>query len=437
MKSYYYPDLLFKKKWVWFSKPKNISGVDMVTFFSYDSVEMQGFKKKEGLTSVIDLRKDIDEIWNKMRAKFIRKQIRRAERNNKVIKKNISFSQFKKIYKNFRKQKGIQKDKVSVFKNSDLLLGAYFEGKLVSVGNFAADENSMRAWVLASIRLKKKHKDLREVIGQANRLIIWQDSDLAEIGSHMHPWTTPPISDLDKIQRFPSELDKNEFDQKLKKLTEVIEKNIGKPTSFRSGKWGFKKEMVSTLTNYGYIIDSSITPKIDWSSVIKKREKHREIPNFKKESIHPYLLNHNLVELPLTVLYTGLFSKENIITNCFSNLNDSSFKKLINKLFFKLLQPRILLETTIKNFKKLYSSAQRNQLPVFQFMIHSSELCLGTSPYSKTEKEVNHIFDVIDKLFQFIQKEGLESVFLSQYAKIYLNEQPQNGYRTRGNQRIL
>ena len=68
----------------------------------------------------------------------------------------------------------------------------------------------------------------------------------AEIGAHLHSWTTPPFFNHDGFREndpdhaFASELPYDLLNQKLSVLTRSIEDSFGKrPTSFRSGRYGF------------------------------------------------------------------------------------------------------------------------------------------------------------------------------------------------------
>lgn len=174
MKEYYYPTLLFKKKWIWFSDPCDIDDADMVNFFSYNKINVKGFKQKEGLTTVMDLSQEIDAIWNKLRKNFIRKQIQKGERNKIEIRQDCNFKEFAKIYKIFRKDKSITNDKWKAFRDNGVLFSAYFEQQMIAGGVFIGDKKYVRAWALASLRLNGKSGKLKEIIGQANRMIIWE-----------------------------------------------------------------------------------------------------------------------------------------------------------------------------------------------------------------------------------------------------------------------
>jgi len=168
------PSLFFKKYWFWFSNPVDIECVDMVNFFSYDDVLKEGFSKKIGITSIINLSDDLDNIWTNMRKNFIRKQILRGEKNDILIKKDKNFLEFKKIYLNFRKNKNIPFDNFSFLKKHGTLFSAYHKGEMIAGGIFLEKKPFFRAWVLSSKRLDGLDGKSRDIIGQANRMIIWE-----------------------------------------------------------------------------------------------------------------------------------------------------------------------------------------------------------------------------------------------------------------------
>ncbi len=74
-------------------------------------------------------------------------------------------------------------------------------------------------------------------------------ADVAEIGAHLHSWTTPPFLEIDGFRRnddnhaFASELPADLLNQKIRTLTDQITTSFGKrPTSFRSGRYGFNSD---------------------------------------------------------------------------------------------------------------------------------------------------------------------------------------------------
>jgi len=177
-----FPNFL-KKYWFWFSKPFDVKGAAMVNFFSYDKEDVKGFHMKEGLTTVIDLDQSIDDIWHKTRKKFIQKQIKRGEKNGIVVTRDPNFGQLKKVYKDFRKNSKLPKDNINVCKKNCLMVAAYYKDEMVAGGIFISDSINIRAFVLASLHRSKESYE-REIIGQANRMLIWHAIKYAKESGH-------------------------------------------------------------------------------------------------------------------------------------------------------------------------------------------------------------------------------------------------------------
>jgi hypothetical protein len=93
------------------------------------------------------------------------------------------------------------------------------------------------------------------------------DEGKCEIGSHCHPWNTPPFEEVNNkknsmLCNLPIDLQFN----KISFLHQTIQNNFGiTPISFRAGRWGFNQEVAKNLFRLGYQIDTSITPFVDWA----------------------------------------------------------------------------------------------------------------------------------------------------------------------------
>lgn len=252
----------------------------------------------------------------------------------------------------------------------------------------------------------------------------WESSGVAEGGAHLHPWTTPPIQqNEERVQPFPSELPKDLFAKKLETLTALFKERMERcPTSFRAGRWGFDESLVEPLLAEGYQVDCSFTPKINWNTTLKNT-KERRLPDHRSISIFPQLYKGkegSLVEVPMTIMYTRSFVKEDsFLGKMFNYFPDSFLKKALNKICFKVKWLRIFPETKVQDLIDVYTAAKRNNLPVIEFMIHSSELMPGGSPYAKTQESVEKIYDILDKFFSFLSKEEVRGVGLTQFSDEY------------------
>lgn len=184
MKTYFYRQFPFRQKWIWFALPADEKRVDLLNVFSYDEVSALGFKKKMGWTSVINLEQDLEVIKSKFRQKFMVEQLEKGERKGIVVKQDSNFTGFYPLYKNFRALKKIARDRYTVLKREGILFSAYHEGEMLAGGIFIGDGVNLRAWVLASKRLDGVSGPERELVGQANRLVIWEAIKYAKANNY-------------------------------------------------------------------------------------------------------------------------------------------------------------------------------------------------------------------------------------------------------------
>ncbi len=249
----------------------------------------------------------------------------------------------------------------------------------------------------------------------------WVADGKVEVGAHLHPWTTPPFFSYENGKHmFPSDLPDADFQSKLELLTFKIKDTICMPTSYRAGRWGFKESHATYLIDNGYIVDSSVTPKISWNSVAPDTLGGMHGPDFKSESLYPHYISSGLLEIPMTIVYTGLLNSESsFFVKKFTLLGESFIKKVLHKLFFKKKWLRIFPETQESDWNSIYKSAEKNTVPVLQFMIHSSELTAGCSPYVKSDRDLEKVYRNLESLFAYLQHKGVESVTLSQFATTY------------------
>ncbi len=89
-----------------------------------------------------------------------------------------------------------------------------------------------------------------------------RDSCGAEIGAHLHHWSTPPVlGDDDSTPQSSHLLDQNTLRQKLHNLLEAGRLFQGAPlTSFRMGRWDLKGQLRPLLFEQGIRVDSSVCP---------------------------------------------------------------------------------------------------------------------------------------------------------------------------------
>lgn len=235
------------------------------------------------------------------------------------------------------------------------------------------------------------------------------ENNKCEIGMHLHAWDTPPIVENDKIinaRPFITEYSTDIMEQKVAMITEKLKAVFGKKIiTHRAGRWAINEEYINILAKYGYKVDCSITPHIDWSKTKGNLENFFG-PNYSEYSDKPFIIEKaNILETPMTIK-----SIKGIAT--LKNLDKNNLKKILKRLILgeKLwFRPAM---TSIKDLKYLCELSKEDLY--LMFMLHSSELMPGGSPYFKDEIEIENLYKTLEEIFEFLAN-SYEGVTLEEY----------------------
>ncbi len=242
-----------------------------------------------------------------------------------------------------------------------------------------------------------------------------------EIGTHCHPWNTPPFDEpLIKTNTMLSNLSQESIQKKISTLHTAIQEKLGvTPVSFRSGRYGFNEKVAHALEKLNYKFDTSITPFEDQSPY--------QGPDFTEYSPWPYRFssknifkpdqNGALIEIPIS---TGFLQKNYIFYNrLFKFLQNRSIAikfraigilnalRILNKVS---LNPERFSE---KEMVALVKVLRLKGAKILNLTFHSTSLKAGFSPFTKTEQDEQRIFYRINTFLKFINDEGIECIRLS------------------------
>ena len=236
--------------------------------------------------------------------------------------------------------------------------------------------------------------------------------DVAEIGMHLHAWSTPPVfGPLDTQKNFAPFLVEYPTDvmhHKIAFMTNLLQDTFGeKMTSHRSGRWVLNEVYAQALVTHGYNADCSVTPNVVWR---EQRSEHanfvgvdyRNFPRF------PYFMDltdiskkggSDLLQIPVTIRETmpGFLKR-------------SQEKWPANSIATKLTRriwPTHWMRPHIGNIRSLIetiSIAEHEQWPCVSFMLHSSELMPGGSPYFPNEEAIEQLYRDLQLLFSITSK---------------------------------
>ena len=243
----------------------------------------------------------------------------------------------------------------------------------------------------------------------------------AEIGTHVHSWNSPPLSELDDwnhhsyIFEYPDEL----IHAKLAYLTDLLTETFGeRPESHRAGRWGFDQRVAEALIKLGYRTDCSVTPGVSW-------KKHLGSPNgqggpdFFGYKLHPYYIDSanstspkcQLLEVPVTIKPNYKPGLEKLHNSIEQNLSGKILRKVAGPSH-SWLRPT---GTNTDEMIGLVGWAKGKGLPALEFMLHSSELMPGGSPKFRTSEDIDHLYKSLNTLFRTVAEAGCEGMTLREF----------------------
>jgi hypothetical protein len=240
------------------------------------------------------------------------------------------------------------------------------------------------------------------------------DKGKCEIGSHCHPWNTPPFEE--KTGVFTSMLCNLPQDlqyRKLEALHAAIFKSFGtEPRSFRAGRWGFGKSVAENLLKLDYCVDSSVLPLCDWSLY--------HGPDYTKQTAEPYLIRGHgrkcLVEVPATMGFAQRRFRlcRRIITACrayyLQGLHIPGLLKRLGLITPVSLSPE---ESDGGHMARLSRACAANGYKCLNMWLHSTSLLPGLSPFVPDEAACGRLLSRISRFLDHAAEEGMGSQSLS------------------------
>jgi lipid II:glycine glycyltransferase (peptidoglycan interpeptide bridge formation enzyme) len=169
--------LLFKIKWVFLGDaPFDVKGCHAVVHFrSKCEHEIDGFSRTQTMTAILDLTQEEDVIWRTIH-KNTRRDITQARNKGVKIHINTHVDDFITIMKKFQRRKGFRTfylPSKKTIQNYGTLFIAEYDGEVLAGALCLEDQQSIFDWLGCSKRFEKTRFS-QSLIGQANRLLIWE-----------------------------------------------------------------------------------------------------------------------------------------------------------------------------------------------------------------------------------------------------------------------
>jgi hypothetical protein len=195
-------------------------------------------------------------------------------------------------------------------------------------------------------------------VAQNCRDIFTELAKKHEIGCHVHPeYFSGSIKGMRMKKIFPQFSHQDQLEM-LQKASSVISQNVGvHPRSFRAGRFGVNKDTLSALESYGFNVDCSMTPFLDWGF-------RATLPSSTASPHFIHVGSSGILEIPVTIVHPfGLFSA--------------------------WFRPSVSSGSDMINIMKIRAQSREDPL-VLNMMFHSMEL-IDPNPYFASKKFFNNI----------------------------------------------
>jgi hypothetical protein len=239
-----------------------------------------------------------------------------------------------------------------------------------------------------------------------------------EIGTHLHPMTSPPywIDPVEERKRipFPTEYPLRIFEAKLAHLRESLEARFGPQHTYRAGRFGLAAEHVPVLLRHGFRIDSSVTPGVSWSHADGLAPAVG--PDYTGFDAHPFWWDadeggsRRLLELPVTIVNRagGLIGT---LRRWAGSGTRSARPVRGHGLWLRPMPGRLHELRTVARV------ARRRGIRVLNLMMHSNELHPACNPYFDTPEKVENLLAGLRTFFRFLNRRGVRHLTPREYAE--------------------
>ncbi|MFK8258809.1 polysaccharide deacetylase family protein [Erwinia sp. AnSW2-5] len=242
---------------------------------------------------------------------------------------------------------------------------------------------------------------------------------VGEVGMHLHAWNSPPIEPLTdddwRHKPYLIEYSAAQIRSKIEFMTRLLEETFQtKMLSHRAGRWAFNEYYAALLIEFGYVVDCSVTPKVNWqfsrgNPAGKGGTNYRDFPSqayFIDEANIAQVGTSSLLEVPMTIQYkhSGLMN---------------SLKSAYDRLRGKQRSPSVhWLRPSGGNVEMMKRVAQQSLdegHDYVEFMLHSSEFMPGGSPTFVTEQHIERLYEDLEQLFSWLAERTVGKTLAEYY----------------------
>lgn len=230
----------------------------------------------------------------------------------------------------------------------------------------------------------------------------------ADIGVHLHPWVNPPFEEeTNNHNSFAGNLPKELEEEKLRRLRDLIEEKTGVRSQFyRAGRYGVGGNTVNILKKLGFSVDSSVRSRFDYSE--------QGGPDFHDIGPGPFWLDRpNLIEIPLTTVFSGLLRKQGTILAPRANRSNLISAALSKSKMLERI-PLTPEGISAREAKEAIDVALDDGLKLLVFSFHSPSLAPGHTPYVRTDDDLHNFYDWWRDIIGHLKDRAVEPVSIKE-----------------------
>lgn len=246
-----------------------------------------------------------------------------------------------------------------------------------------------------------------------------------EIGTHLHPWVSPPhMEQVSVFNSYAGNLPRELEYEKLHRLTNAIADSFGRaPQAFKAGRYGLGPYTAESIASLGYAIDASVVPYTSFTN--------DGGPDFRGYDEHPFWFQaagRELLEVPVTTGYTGWLRAAG------PQLYDLMQQPLARSVRANgiLARSRALERIRLSpetasgaEMRRLTATLFRGGCEVFSLTYHSPSMAVGHTPYVRSKAELERFIATVHDFCRWFRDElGGQFVSMTQLRNMITVARP-------------
>jgi len=238
-----------------------------------------------------------------------------------------------------------------------------------------------------------------------------------EIGTHLHPWSSPPFRPEDLAgHTYPHNLPPELLERQLRELTAAIQERIGvRPTTYRAGRNGFDGGTLPILEKLGYTVDTSVDPLFN-----ERRKRGMLFAGAPLDPYHPDPRDvrrpgaSGILEIPISAATDPPLPKA--LEAAYARLEPIRWRGGLRRLGLRpvWLRPSY---TALPDALRFAERLAREGRPCANIIFHSSEILPGGSPYTPDLASVTRFLDDLRRLLEHLtERLGARGATYAEFA---------------------